>query len=184
MKSTLIKIVGIVLTLVASMAYASDLDDLQLSADQGDLDAQLELARIYATGSSSVARNVRVAMDYYQLAAEQGSHSAQVALGNLYFNGVSIPQNYLQAYGWYRLAAHDGWMNGAQFRLGYLYANGLGVTKDLIRAYVWFSVASAQGDTTASDRQDRYERLLTTEKLNKAQEIATRCFNSVFVDCE
>ena len=184
MKAALIKTVGIALTLVASMAYASDLEDLQSSADQGDLDAQLELARIYITGSSSVTKNIRVAMDYYRLAAEQGSHAAQVALGNLYFNGVSVPQNYLQAYEWYRLAAHDGWINGAQFRLGYMYANGLGVTEDWIRAYVWFSVASAQGDTTASDRKDRYEKLLTTEELNKAQEIATRCFDSVFVDCE
>ena len=47
----------------------------KLSADQGNVDAQFNLAVCYATGSG-VDKNETEALKYYQLAADQGNDRA------------------------------------------------------------------------------------------------------------
>jgi TPR repeat protein len=65
-----------------------------------------------------------------------------------------------------------------------MYANGEGVPQNNLRAYVWFSVAAAQGDEDARSNRDIISETLTPEQLARGQDMATRCFESDFQDCE
>ena len=72
----------------------------------------------------------------------------------------------------------------AQFNLGYMYANGEGVPQNNVRAYVWFSVSAAQGYETGKNQRDMISGLLTPSQLVQTQQIATKCFESGYQDCE
>ena len=65
-----------------------------------------------------------------------------------------------------------------------MYANGNGVPQNNVRAYVWWSVAAAQGNAASRINRDVEADKLTPEQLARGQEIATRCFESDFQDCE
>ena len=70
----------------------------------------------------------------------------------------------------------------AQNNLGVMYSTGTGVPENNVRAYVWFSVATAQGD--AREGRDIVAERLTPEQLARGQDMATRCFESDYQDCE
>lgn len=72
----------------------------------------------------------------------------------------------------------------AQFNLGIMYYNGEGVPQNNVRAYVWWSVAAAQGDGDARTNRDIVSERLAPEQLARGQDMATRCFESDYQDCE
>jgi hypothetical protein len=51
-------------------------------------------------------------------------------------------------------------------------------------AYLWFSMPAAQGHEGASEQRDAVSALLDVETRNSAQQLAMRCFDSGFKDCE
>ena len=65
-----------------------------------------------------------------------------------------------------------------------MYANGRGVPQNNVRAYMWWSVAAAQGNENARANRDRIADELTPETLARGQDMATRCFESDYQDCE
>jgi TPR repeat protein len=69
-------------------------------------------------------------------------------------------------------------------QLGLMYATGEGVPQNNLRAYVWWSVAAAQGNEDARGNRDRMADRLTPEQLARGQDMATRCFESDYQDCE
>ena len=97
--------------------------------------------------------------------------------------GEGVPENDAEAVRWYRLAAEQG-NASAQYSLGIMYAYGNGVPLNTVRAYVWFSVAAAQGKESARTNRDIASETLTPEQLARGQEMATRCFESDYQDCE
>lgn len=117
----------------------------------------------------------------------------------MYGGGIGVVQNYNEAYRWSRLAASAG-QSSSQYNLGVSYENGLGVRKDSTRSYIWYSIAAtasystcglsgtsgfteAANCATAAQARDRVAKLLSTEALERAQAIATRCFESNYQDC-
>ncbi|MDB9968879.1 hypothetical protein OAE08_04335 [Gammaproteobacteria bacterium] len=72
----------------------------------------------------------------------------------------------------------------AQTNLGLMYGNGRGVSENDVEAYVWFSVAVAQGHENARRNRDIVSESLTPDQLARGQEIATKCFESDYQDCE
>ena len=98
-------------------------------------------------------------------------------------NGEGVPENDAEAVRWFKLAAEQGYA-AAQRSLGLMYVTGTGVPKNLVRAYVWFSVAAAQGFPDARENRDKASEILTPEQLARGQDIATRCFESDYQDCE
>ncbi len=72
----------------------------------------------------------------------------------------------------------------AQFNLGFMYDIGEGVPQNNVRAYAWWSVAAAQGLAIARNDRDRMAEQLTPEQLARGQDIATKCFESDYQDCE
>jgi TPR repeat protein len=131
--------------------------------------------------------------DYTQAArlfsplAEQGIASAQFYLGLMHEKGRGVRQDYRTALKWFRKAAAQGYA-GPQNNLGLLYEMGRGVREDFIRAHMWYSVAAAMlsGDDgkTAMKRRDHVASQMTAAQIEKAQEMARRCQQSQFKECD
>ena len=82
-----------------------------------------------------------------------------------------------------REASREGDVN-AQFKLGMMYANGDHASQDNFKAYVWLLVAEKQGHEEAPNKLPIVAERLTPEQLARGQDMATRCFESNFQDCE
>ena len=77
------------------------------AAEQGDTQAQLNLALMYKYGTG-VSEDYSQAVFWYKKAAEQGNTKAQVNLATMYNAGAGVPENYILAYKWSNLAAARG----------------------------------------------------------------------------
>jgi integrase len=75
-----------------------------LAAEQGDAQAQFDLALMYSSGLG-VIRDDSEAAKWFHTAAEQGHARSQNALGLMYAEGSGIPQDNVEAYKWFNLAA-------------------------------------------------------------------------------
>lgn len=74
-----------------------DVNDLKQKADQGDLDAMLNLGYMYLYGTNNVSIDYAQAFNYYQKAAEKNNPVALNNLGSLYFNGIGTDVDYSKA---------------------------------------------------------------------------------------
>jgi len=166
----------------AGNSYSQSFEKTKLLAEQGNATAQTNLGFMYDFGEG-VPENDAEAVKWYRLAAEQGDVTAQFNLGVTYDNGRGVPENDAEAVKWYRLAAEQGY-DLAQFNLGAMYDNGEGVPQNDIRAYVWLSVAAAQGHEAARGNRDIVSEKLSPADREQAQEIATKCFESDYKDCD
>jgi hypothetical protein len=119
---------------------------------------------------------------WYTKAAEQGDAAAQSNLGNMYDNGKGVQQDYKTAVMWYTKAAEQGDAT-AQSNLGVMYASGEGVPESHIKAYVWWSMAKANGNEIAKDNIEILKAQMTKEQIAKAQELAAKCYESDYKDC-
>jgi len=79
---------------------------LRLSAERGNLDAQLELATLYYIDSCDILRSII----WHRAAARQGSNIAATILGHLYINGEykGVLQDLMQGYMWAYLGVTMG----------------------------------------------------------------------------
>jgi uncharacterized protein len=72
----------------------------------------------------------------------------------------------------------------AQYTLGLMYDNGYGVPENDVKAYVWLSVSAAQGNELGKTNRDIVSEQLTRDQKARGQEIAAKCFESGYKDCE
>ena len=134
---------------VAERKLLQDASTHRLRAEQGDANAQYELARLYYQGKG-VAQNYSEAFNWYRKAAEQGNAKAQYGVGFMYEYGKGVPQNYAQAAYWCGKAADQGYAK-AQFVVGWNYSYGEGVPRDYTKALALYRRAADQGDAFAQD---------------------------------
>ncbi|WP_233967876.1 tetratricopeptide repeat protein [Pectobacterium polaris] len=132
-----------VLSLSLSTAYATaddienkPLAEIQQLANEGNADAQLELADRYYEGNG-VEENDEQAKIWYMKAAEQGNADAQYELGAMYFN----EQESAKAIPWFKKAAAQGNAD-AQFQLGIMYINGFGTASNYKTAFEYIKDAA------------------------------------------
>jgi TPR repeat protein len=142
----------------------------------------------YEDATSALQReNYALAARLFRPLAEQGNVDAQFNLGLLYGVGQGVPQDYQESVKWYRLAAKQG-NAGAQGQLAVRYANGQGVPKDFIRAHMWSNLAatalSGNEGKAATGIRDRVASKMSTAHIEKAQEMARRCQESKFKECD
>ena len=83
------------------------LESLIQKAENGDANAQLDLALRYDEGKG-VVENKAEAVKWYQLAANQGNLLAQCNLGVMFDEGEGVAQDKKEAVKWYQLAAAQG----------------------------------------------------------------------------
>lgn len=144
-------------------------------AEQGDVEAQINLCNIYYIIAQGVPRNYAEAVKWCRLAAEQGSADAQFRLGYFYSEGFGVPQSYAEAIVWYRRAAEQGNAE-AQGSLGALYASEHGVETNLVEAHMWLNLAAAAGGasaTRARDARAEVESRMAPAQIAEAQKLAT-----------
>jgi len=155
-------------------------------AEQGNTRAQFSLGWMYANGEG-VPQDDQEALKWYRRAAEQGDARAQGYLGLMYYEGQGVPQDNQEALKWWGKAAEQG-DGEAQVNLGVMYDEGRGVPQDFVRAHMWFTVAA----TTLSDDdgneavtlRDGVASRMTAAQIEKAQEMARRCQETKFKQCD
>ncbi len=183
MKKLTTTALSLLLVSLAGGVYGQpDFEETKLLAEQGDAAAQNNIGFMYDNGVG-VPENNAEALKWYRLAADQGSAEAQSNLGVMYFTGEGVPENNAEALKWFRLAAGQG-LALAQSNLGVMYAKGEGVPQNSVRAYVWLSVSTAQGFDNARTNRDLISETLTPDQLARGEDMATRCFESDFQDCD
>ena len=166
---------------IKSGDYATAFKEFAALAEQGDADAQYNLALMYDNGHG-VPQDYKQAVKWSTKAAEQGNAKAQSNLGTMYATGQGVPQDYKQAVKWYTKAAEQG--NAiAQSNLGTMYATGQGVPQDNVYAHMWFNLAAANGDETASKNRDIIAKRMTTADISKAQSLARECLKKNYKGC-
>lgn len=129
------------LLIALNSAHGQIRPDLLEKAAKGNLDAQIELAYIYESGTG-VPVDKQKAIAWYRKAAEQGSAHAQFSLARQYQSqdGVPNPQA-TEGIKWYRRAADQGHVN-AKFNLFTIYRYGLGVPADYAESMKWLSMSA------------------------------------------
>lgn len=120
----------------------------ELSAKQGDADAQFSIAFMYDQGQG-VPQCDELAAMWYQKAAEQGDAAAQNNLGLMYDGGRGVEQNPHEARRWYLAAARQG-DDTASYNLGLNYLFGHGVRESAELAARWFRIARRNGSVWGS----------------------------------
>ena len=121
-----------------------------ISAHEGDVDAQFEFGKLFASGGIIVLDNKQAAF-WFLKAAEQGHPKAQWAMGAFYGYGMGgVELNYEKAIYWYTKAAEQG-DAAAKNDLGLMFYDGLGVEQDYKQAAYWLSKAAEQGKSESQN---------------------------------
>jgi len=150
--------------------YATSLAECQPLADEGNVEAQFCVGRLYANGFG-VAMDDALALKYYGLAATGGHAEAQYNLGVMHANGWGVSMNDVSALEYYRLAANRGYAP-ALAALGFSYKHGAGIEKDYVQAVMWFDIAAQRGDYTAASERDDLAESMTQDELLQSQQAA------------
>lgn len=116
-------------------------ESLLKKAEEGDADAQYEIACMYSEGRG-VPSDSKKALYWYTKSASQGNIMAQYSLGTIY---EELYNNVNTAIEWYRKAAEQGETN-SQTSLGDIYFYGINVTKNFTEALKWYKKAAEQED--------------------------------------
>ena len=82
---------------------ADAVDRLLRYAEEGDLESQAQVGRMYYLGHG-LPRDLREAFGWTRKAAEQGHVAAAFSLGVMYEKGQGHPQSYQDAASWYQRA--------------------------------------------------------------------------------
>ena len=127
----------------------SSIEEVRLSAEQGNAGAQIDLGHMYILGRG-VEKDYAEAVRWFRLAADQGDAEAQHLLSQMYSRGAGgVPQDFTEAACWHQLAAEQGF-SPAQLELGHRFFVGDGVHKDYVKAYAWIKLALSEGPMLAT----------------------------------
>ncbi len=172
--------------------YAEAFKWYSKAAKQGHAYAQKRLDFIYKYRDGPFPKNYDKTTEWYRQAATQEDVYAQWNLGEIYQYGQGVPKNYAEAFKWYSKAAaaaqvgdpaYAVYQKDAQEIIAQWYRDGKGVSNNNIYAYMWFSIADTNGaDYLEGEIEDLTEDMFS-EELNKAQALATKCWDSKYQDC-
>jgi TPR repeat protein len=154
----------------ATVEDAAQWVELRRLAEQGDVQAQVNLGLMYYSGQE-VPLDYTEALHWFRKAADRGEAAAQHNLGTIYNQGKGAPQDYKEAVRWYRKAAEQG-LAASQGALAEMYYHGRGVPQDYQLAYMWSSLAAAAGDVTATNNRDVLASIMTPEQIAEGQRLA------------
>lgn len=140
------------LFLSSLIAFADvEFDSTKLRAEKGDIEAQIDLARMYESGEGApkdfygigVPKDRSKGVGLYEEAAKNGCIEAQKTLGLNYSAGKELPKDSQKAFGWYLKAAEQGDVE-SQMHVGTAYVEGAGVQENWILGRQWLQKAVEQ----------------------------------------
>ena len=133
---------------------AADLTVVLQKAEKGDVEAQYQLAEMYAD-AQGVDQDYTKSYRWAKKAADQGNPKAQYRLASIIYTGETGRENqpeglqlFLKSIGGLKKLTETG-DSDAQSKLGILYARGVGVNKDLTEAAKLFEQAARAGHAKA-----------------------------------
>lgn len=150
---------------------------LKQNAKSGDPESQ------YLYGAAIFRKNNTEGLFWIKMSARQDYVKAQGFLGLQYYYGVYIEKNYFKAFKWFKRAAENGDGN-IQGLLGISYLHGEGAPTNEIQAYVWMSMSSTQGNTLIKSTLKRLKATMSKQQIIIAQDLASKCWESKFKDCD
>ena len=133
------------------------------------------------------SKDYLTALKEFTASASQSDACSQANLGVAYENGRGVTQGYQEALKWYRRSAEQGhaW---AQNNLGVMYEMGQGIPQDVVLAHMWYSIGAkaSSGDErkTSLENRNHVAAQMTVSQIGKAHEMARRCQDTKFKDCE
>lgn len=145
-------LIGAVLVFSALPGFAMNPQELSMTrqaAENGSASAQVLLAIAYLNGDAGLAKDGKLAAQWFERAALQGSGYAEGRLADLYADGIGVAKNLKIAADWRERAARRGNVD-AQFKLGQMYLEGTGVAPDRQRARSWLQSAAEEGNREAA----------------------------------
>jgi localization factor PodJL len=125
-------------------ALPLEMASLQALAQRGDPKAQFELGVRYAEGRGGVARDSKLAAEWFYKAADQGLPLAQYRLGSFYEKGIGVERDFDRARSLYEKAASAGNAR-AMHNLGVLFVENGDGWPDYASAAGWFRKAAEFG---------------------------------------
>jgi hypothetical protein len=146
----------------AERAFANGQDARALElfrpfAENGDVNAQMRLARIY-TRNRGVAINETESCNWWEASAERGEAVAMSNIGLCFETGKGRTQEYAKAVHWYRLAAErDSAI--AMYNLGLAYQYGRGTQQSFDEAQQWFQRSLDTNRLSTSSQLDAKRHL-------------------------
>ena len=132
-----------------SLLLEKSIDELTMLAEQGNADAQYQIAMRYAKGVGCEKSEAKAAI-WCRKAAELGHVAAQCDFGVMLSAGSGVVKDEVEAVKWYRKSAEQGYAMG-QNNLGVMYENGSGVGKSETEAAKWYLKAAEQGYALAQN---------------------------------
>lgn len=117
-------------------------------AENGDVNAQLELGYLYLYGQKDLEPDYEKAFYYYNLAAKQDDIIGLNNLATLYYNGVGVKRSPSKAAALFAKSAKLGNADAAT-NLGFMYLSGLGITKDIAKGQEYLEQAAYKGNVLA-----------------------------------
>jgi TPR repeat protein len=99
---------------------------------QGDLDAQMYIARCYLDGIG-LQKDPDAALFFAKDASDKGSSWADFFLGRMYYYGYGIEVNYKSSFRHYKKAVKD--FPVIYLQLGHMYFEGIGIKKNESKAF-------------------------------------------------
>ncbi|MGB0684398.1 MAG: tetratricopeptide repeat protein [Magnetovibrionaceae bacterium] len=121
---------------------------LLASAQQGNANAQFEVAKLYDTGTGTL-ENDAIASKYFKAAADQGITEAQVIYGQRLIEGVGVDANPVEGVSYLQTYADASGDTAVETELAARFLNGDGVEKDTAEAAKWLGKLGAKGDLGA-----------------------------------
>ena len=151
----------------------------QPKANQGDADAQFNLALLYKHGLE-VPQDLKQAVYWYTKAAEQGHANAQYKLGRLYMYGYGeeVQEGSKQAAYWLTKAAEQGLVN-AQYSLGHMYEYDDEPPQDYKQAFFWYTKAAEQGHYFAKESRDKMLEKMSQSQIEEVQKLSKELYEKI-----
>lgn len=123
--------------------YAQAAFWLTKAAEQGNMDAQLKLGKMYLEGQG-VPQDDDLAVAWIRKSTEQDHEWAYYQLGMMYLEGQGVPQSDIEAAACFLKAAELGDFD-ATYQMGMMYLEGRGVPQDDEQACYWIRVSAENG---------------------------------------
>lgn len=108
---------------------------LEKDAEEGDVEAQFNLASYYMPVMHKENTELSKAFQWYKKAAEQGMKEAQYNVACFYMNGMGVAdEDEEESVCWYKKSAEQGFLK-SKICLAICYEHGLGIEKDEEQAF-------------------------------------------------
>jgi len=151
----------------------------QSKANQGNADAQFNLALLYHSGTE-IPQDFRYAVYWYKKAAKQGHVQAQYNLGKLYNfgHGAEVKKDFKLAVYWLTKAAKQGFVH-AQYLLGHMYEYDDEPPQDYKQAFFWYTKAAEQGYYFAKNDRDKMLEKMSQSQIEEVQKLSKELYEKI-----